>query len=348
VSNLLDKVTIARLFPEKDANDLCSDLNIFSYLNVNRRFFNVNDQGLVTIKSSDGEQNIPAENILTTAKQLNKLKCFENFGSFSKGFNNASQFSSTIFEVCCAYFALTHIAMKDMIFAPEVIVNGHIKRPDFAVTLTDDLSLICECKALDSINRAKKSRALRIMGILDSKLGQVLRSDFRVEIAFKGLPTHWNRNYADQLYGVISELIKRNFTANHIILNIGNRHKTWIKLSKADDPLFFQRTLNVGNKPKGDYPTLVIGELPNIKKDIKDAIRDAMTQIPKESSSLIFIYSLNEMYAAQAIREYYNANSPDKLLGVVSWTKDVHIHRNTRSKVNINNYLGFSLDRLKH
>ena len=339
MSNLLNKKTLAQLFPDENHEQLYSKLKIFTDLGVNRDFFNINDNGSITIHSSDSAENFSIETIFRVASQLINLKSFDNFASFSEGFNNPSQFSATIFEVDCANFALNNLKIKDICFEPEVSVNGGIKRPDFAVIFFDNSSIICECKSLYSINRAKRSKALKLMQTLENKLQEILNSNFRVEISFKWLPTHWNRNYTDQLFGAVSTLIKKEFTAQHINLNIDNKHTTWIKLNRINEPIFFKNTLNVGNKPKGNNPTLVVGEVPNITKDIKDTIRDARTQIPEESNSVIFLYSLNEHYAERAIKEFYKDNSPNNLLSIVSWTNNLKIHRNFTCPANIFDYL---------
>ncbi|MGK5095321.1 hypothetical protein WDW89_25325 [Deltaproteobacteria bacterium TL4] len=337
--NLLDKETIAQVLPEKNHDEIYSQLNIFSELGVNRDIFKINDNGFIEIQLSDSVENFPIENFVKTAIQLNNLKSFENFSSFSVGFNNPSQISATIFEVNCANFVFDRIKYKDIRFAPEFSVKGHIKKPDFIVTLSDDSILICECKSMDSINRAKRSKALKLIKLLDDKLKGILDSSFRIEVSFKNLPRHWNRNFVDQLFGAIGTLLKEQYTEKHIELNCENRQKTWIKLSRIEEPIFFNNILNVANKPKNDNPTLVVGEIPNLKKDIKDIIKDARTQIPEEYNSVIFLYSLNEHYAKQAIAEFIKDNNPGNLLGVISWNESVNIHRNLKCTANIFDYL---------
>jgi hypothetical protein len=199
--------------------------------------------------------------------------------------------------------------------------------------------LICECKSLKSINRVLKSKALKLIQLLDKKLQDSLDRNYRIEVSFKNLPTHWNRNFAEQLSGGIRTLLKLKYVERGIELSIENKHKTWIKLSKISDPMFFRSTINVANKLKNNNPTLVLSEVPNLKKNIKDTIKDARTQIPKESNSLIFLNSLNEHYAKQAIEEFFKDNNPTNLLAVLSGNKNVNIHRNLNCKVNILNYL---------
>lgn len=338
--NLLQKNTLEKLFPGKDHEEMLSTLNIFHELSVNTSFFNIITPGHISIQGASFSDNIPIENIIKVATKLNTLKSYKNFDSFSEGFKNPTQFSDTIFEVDCAHFSLKSFKTKNIEFEPEVIKNGKVKRPDFLLILFDSTEIICECKSLSSLNRAKGSKALKLMEQLEPELHETLDFKYRVEISFKSLPGHWNRNYSNQLHGAVKTLIKYRTIDETISLNfIDANHSTLIRLSKIDEPLFFKELINVGNQPKTNKPTLVISEQNNIKKDIKNSIRDARTQIPETENSIIFLYSLNEFNSEQGINEFYRDNQPENLLATVSWTTKAKVHKNPHCKVNIDDFL---------
>lgn len=333
--------TIGTPFGIQSVDELYALLQIYRELKIPNSFFNITQGEFIEIRGVEYSEHIPIKNIVSIAKKLDKLKKCNGFSTLGDGMRNPSQFSATVFEVSCAYYMFTRPEVTGLVFAPEVIVNNFKKYPEFKC-IGSDFEIYCECKSMDSINRAKSSRALRLMRQIEKDLKGVLSEKFRVEIAFKSLPSNWNRNYGDQLKGAIMTLVESNFTKRTIELVMNKKHQTWIKLNKISDPPFLKSTLNVANRIPSKRPTLVIGEHSNIKSDIKSQIKDALTQLPTDINSLIFIYSLNEHFAGQAISEFFNDNNNDALCAVGSWTKSLTFHINPKCKFALSERLSLS------
>lgn len=348
MENLLTKealtkrmATVANPLGIQSLDELHDLLQIYRELKVPESFFDIAQDDSIEIKGTEYSEHIPIMNIISVAQKLNKLKGCKGFSSLGDGMRNPSQFSATVFEITCAYYMCTRPEVTELIFAPEVIVNNSKKYPEFKCNGAG-FELYCECKSMDSINRAKSSRALRLIKQIEKNLKGVLSEKFRVEIAFKSLPSNWNRNYGDQLKGAIMALIKSGFTKNVIELNMDKKHQTWIKLNKISDPPFLKSTLNVANRIPTKSPTLVIGEHSNIKSDIKAQIRDALTQLPADMNSIVFVYSLNEYFAGQAISEFFTDNNIEALSAVGSWTKNLTFHLNPQCKFILKDHLSLS------
>tara|TARA_Y100001935_G_C17310260_1_gene515407 strand:+ start:2562 stop:3617 length:1056 start_codon:yes stop_codon:yes gene_type:complete len=345
MGNLLDRDTVQFLFPNgyKDLGynspeEVVGGLNIFNDLGVDRCMFETNQEGFIIVSGKDFSEQIPSKNIVHTAFKLNSMSSFEGFSSFKDGFNNPSQFSATRFEVECSYFMNNFPEVTALSFAPDVQVDGSIKKPEFLCT-GNNLKIYCECKSLESINRIKQSKVVRLMDAIAKSLDSVTKDENRIEIGFKSLPPHWNRNFGEQLAAGIQVLIDKNVKSKHIEMTIDGKYKTWIKLSNVSDPQYLKCTLNLGNKPRGEDPTLVIGEIPNLKKDIKSLIRDALSQLPPDSLSIIFIYALNETMSAEAIAEFFRDNDYKMLIGIMSWTSKQIFHQNPKCNTKVGDLL---------
>ena len=99
----------------------------------------------------------------------------------------------------------------------------------------------------------------------------MIPDEFRVEVAFKSLPQHWNRNYSEQLASVIKTLVEQR-CMKQVGLTINGRHKTYVKLSLLTDKPYFNCLLNLGNKPPQENPTFILGEFTDLTSGIKASI----------------------------------------------------------------------------
>lgn len=311
----------------------------FRVFKTNLAFFNFSTEGLCGVSGAGWAETIAVKNILRVGSILNQLCKFKNFNSFATGFNNPEQFRATMFEVNCCDAFNNEFKVVRLEFEPDHSVKGSIKKPEFKAIFDDGLEIFVECKTLGSLNGLRNSRVMKIKDAIFETILPLVPNNRRVEISFKVLPQHWNRNYVEQLSGAVGQLIKDDFQKQHIELVIDQSHTTWIKLCDRSEPQFLNNIVNVGEVPKEKSPQLILGELANIKKDIKDLIKDARTQLSEESYSVIFIYSLHEGFATQAISEFFEDNKPKKLLGIFSWTSSLRFHRNTFSEMNLNDHL---------
>ncbi len=339
----MDEETILALFPNgvpeinlQDSRMVVQSLNIFNELGVEKKNFALDEKGYISVNGKDFSEKIPSKNMVFTAYKLNALKEFRGFESLANGFSNPTQFSATRFEVDCAFFMHQFRETDSIEFSPEMDIGGSKKYPEFVCSL-GQTDIFCECKSLESLNRIKTSKVVRLMDEIKEDLRRVTLDENRIEIGFKSLPPHWNRNFGEQLAASIQVLIDKDVKDKHIELTIDGKHRTWIKLCNVGDNPYLKCTLNLANKPRGEAPTLVLGEIPNLKKDIKSLIRDALSQLPFDSLSVVFIYSLNETMSAEAISEFFNDNEHKNLIGVMSWTSKQIFHQNPNCKAKFQN-----------
>ena len=307
----------------------------FHTLQTNPQFLNFDNEGKCAVSGIDWAETNPVEKILSVGNKLNVLSRYKNFKSFTQAFNNPQQFSATIFEVdCCHYFSQSY-KILDFEFEVEHKVNGNIKKPEFKAVFDDNIEVFGECKSLASLNRVRSSRVMKMKESIFEKILPIIPDNRRIEISFKTLPQHWNKNYADQMSGLVGEIIKRDYMEKHFEITIAQKHTTCIKLCYRSEKQFLTNIINVGDAPPDQYPKIILGELANIKCDIKDLIKDASSQLSDDSFSVIFVYSLHKTYAAQAIAEYFKNNQLTKLLGVFSWTDILEFHRNPSCETNL-------------
>lgn len=308
----------------------------FQVLQTNPQFFNFDNEGVCIVSGKDWGEANPVDNILSVGNKLNVLSRYKNFNSFAPAFNNPQQFSATIFEVdCCHYFSQNY-KILDFEFDVEHDVNGNIKKPEFKAIFENNVEVFGECKSLASLNGVRQSRVMKMKESIFEKILPLVPDNRRIEISFKTLPQNWNRNYADQMSGAVGEIIKRDYMEKHFEITMDQKHTTWIKLCDRSEKQFLTNIVNVGDVPPNQSPKIILGELANIKGDIKDLIKDARTQLSDDSFSVIFVYSLHKTYAAQAIAEYFTNNQLKKLLGIFSWTDILEFHRNPHAELDLN------------
>ena len=311
---------------------------IFFELQVSVEILNFDEKGFITLQEHGLERRVSGIDVFNCAKKLIALKLCKGFARLSIGFNNQPQFCNAMFEIDCAYFISTHEEVVSIEFSPKVTVRNETKEPDFKFLTKSGVWFFCECKSVASVSRIKGSRIVRLMNLFKDQLLKMADNKFRVEIAFNILPAHWNRNYIDQLISVINVLIEKE-SQELITINIDNKHETYVKLVAPADKPFFSCAINLGNKPLSENPTLIIGEHPNLQKDIKRSIKDAITQLSEEDASLIFIYSLNKEHSRKAISNFFYNNIASSLCGIFYWLDDPFYYRNTKGLINILEHL---------
>lgn len=311
----------------------------FHVLGTNSQFFNFDEKGECEISGNDWSEVIAVESMIKVGELLNQLSVFSNFNSFAPAFNNPQQFSATMFEVNCCNFFIRDYKFANFEFDPDHLVNGHTKRPEFKAVFDGNIELFGECKSLASLNGLRSSRVMKMKIPIFEKILPIVPDNRRIEISFKMLPQNWNRNYADQIFGAASQLIKMDYMDKHLELVMDQKHITWIKLCDRSHPRYLTNIVNVGDVPPDQSPKIILGELANIKGDIKGLIKDARSQLSDDSFSIIFIYSLHKTFASQAINEFFHDNKPKKLTGIFSWTDILEFHKNP--------YASLDLDTLK-
>lgn len=310
-------------FEEKWLDKIDEKIEIFNVLKINREYFYINKNGCCEI----GTEEFPAISLLRLAEKLNLLAKYRNFESLSNGFNNSMQFSSTIFEVESSLLALSYFKAEDLEFSPEIKVHHKIKKPDFRLFFSDGTTALFECKSLMSINRIKQSGVNKLKESLIDSLKPHFTNENTIEVVFKTLPTHWNKKYVNQITDVVKSIIANDKINEVIRLVINKKHETFIVVRQKADKQMLKATIYLGD----NYPlkaNLIVGQLSNLTKDIKESLIDAESQLPPENEAYIFIYPLNEQFAINAINQYFQNRKPKHIKGVFSTTTTTSLFKN--------------------
>ena len=268
-----------------------------------------------------------------TAKKLAKIKHCEGFKSLE--FGNPSQFFSTIFEVDCIYYAITQLNATDIVISPEVKVGEKKKHPDFKFRAEDNRLIYCECKSLMNKARIENKKPLHtIMNnlidiIKEKKLA--LESHLQLEIIMENFPTtHNQKKFSDILIMRFEQLLNTK-KIDRIIQFKLDEYELYIRITAVGNHDQFNKgagglenphppvRLRLGYDPKND-----------IKKGVKSSIKDALTQIPENEESIIFVQPVVEFYAKEAISSFYKNNKKKYLQGIYSYTNDFKFHKNPR------------------
>lgn len=77
--------------------------------------------------------------------QLNAISKYRNFDRHLAGFFNSTQFPDSMFETRVAYLFSSLPTVSDLVFSPEHIVRGKLKRPEFDATTKKGVVSV-ECK----------------------------------------------------------------------------------------------------------------------------------------------------------------------------------------------------------
>ncbi|MEP6636784.1 MAG: hypothetical protein ABJB97_08670 [Acidobacteriota bacterium] len=83
--------------------------------------------------------------LLMLVGAMKNLKDFDGFATVLKGFQNPTQIESAVFEIRAADWCRSRRVSLGLIFAPEVLVKGRVKRPEFLWRTTQG-DCYCECK----------------------------------------------------------------------------------------------------------------------------------------------------------------------------------------------------------
>jgi hypothetical protein len=352
MKNLLNEMDVedcyktTRFFPKEESlSQIINTLKIFSDLKVSPDLLSFDELGFIILKENGLLCKVPIIDILNFAKKLIALKECKGFGEkeFLNGLNNPTQFRATMFEIDCAHFVFTNFNRAELELSPRVRINEKNKQPDFRFLTKNGLELFCECKSIASDNRINRSQIKKLIDHLDPHLKDVLDDTFRVEIALKVLPPYWDRNFSEQLSAIIQQLIKSKFIKIYINLTRDKQEVAYIKLCYREEKPYFNCLLNIGNKPPLEKPTLIVGEYLALHYPIDNTIKDALTQLSPNKKSAIFIFSLSENHAREAIQSFFKNNDVPNLCGIFSWTTNLNYYQNPKSTCNIHDLLKLEL-----
>lgn len=229
---------------------------------------------------------------------LSDLKLCDGARNFSGGFKNPEQFSNTLFEIKCAYKFFVTKGISNLIFSPEVKKDKGPKRPDFKF-LFENQEIYCECKSLLSVNRILESSLKRFVDLIKDSLVGLLPKHLALEILVRSIPNNLNRDFPKQLKCFISEIVSENNLGVFDWKVPGEKGRLKVALRPNDGSMQFEGDIGLGLYPrseifelnKKDFELIVLANKNERKtrKNTKDVVKDAGTQLPTSSLSIVFV-----------------------------------------------------------
>lgn len=337
IGNLLNKETILKIFPNGEPSlnlvsteQIANLLLIFTTLSVNPDYFNILENHYVEIRGGNVGSRIHVSEILRLAFKLNDLKNKIGFTSLAVGFNNPTQFSSTSFEVDCMYMISKAKNVSDLEIIPP---TPKLASPDFKILTSDKIEIYCECKSLASASAIETATINRLSQILSSKLINLSQNKYRIEIQYKNLPNHWNRNLDEQVEATINQLIEKSKFGFPVSLVFKGYLKLNICVSDKFSPRVFSGIMNIADSKEN--PNFVISHQIDLRDRLKRNLKAAQLQFPDNFYKIIFIESVNENYAKKSIQQFFSSARDPLLLGVLSANPDFNVHQNPFAKKTI-------------
>jgi len=285
-------------------------------------------EGELIILGNGFSEHFPLKNIRSVLAKCRRLEAFDGFEKLIEGFANPQQFGSTVFEIDSAIFCLANYPVSELEFSPSVLVGRKKKYPEFSMKLEDHADILVECKSMASLNRAKSSRVARLIKLVKPRALGIIPENRRLEVGFRGLPSHWNRNLVDQIFGAAGELVRRDFIQKGVTIRYKTGPAISLKLCRISDPLHFKGRLRAGDVGPNGNPKLLVSELSSLKQGNRALINDAFSQLPADKSHMIFVYSIDHDSCLAATKDIFATQGRDHLLAVHSWAKDVRIFWN--------------------
>ncbi len=221
---------VSKQFSDFQNQKLLSDiLNLWDKILPNKINIVVNrfgDLELPLLKQQDEAKdslNFSTKDFLIAGKKMLLLQNCKGFEHWSKSFTNDQQFFDTIFELSCAYFCYANFSNIILEFDPLIIVKGKDKYPDFKIIHPEIGEIFCECKNLQTVNKVKQARTFKLARAIEADLTALkIPEHLQIEIFFKKLPFHFNRNLGSQLAARITKALEKNIIDKHIKINTKN------------------------------------------------------------------------------------------------------------------------------
>ncbi|MCL5261172.1 MAG: hypothetical protein M1561_05810 [Gammaproteobacteria bacterium] len=285
----------------QDMRLLQNILSLWSDILPSSNSFSIDINGIDILQSKESKYHVSLLDFLQCGKELLTFRDHTNFNLLVKQFENPQQFSSILFEVRCARFCYDYFNIDTLEFSPLVKIGQKTKSPDFKIFVPQIGEIFCECKSLISFNRVNSCRVLKFIKYMGPKLKQIVIPDnIRVEVFFTKCPRHFNRNLNEQLVASINEVIRLKRYNVPIELNfINSGDKISFICIEKYHPIFFQDSSIAIGLPMDDHDKslkeqteqkIIIFEKDNsFPSLLKTQVEDAITQVPSEKNSIIFI-----------------------------------------------------------
>lgn len=265
----------------------------------------INRQGGFHLKSGSSNKWVSLREALEFTSEISHLSQYEGFEKLIEQLNNPTQFNSKRYEVYAANLCISSKIHKNITFSPQVLVNGHIKNPEF-LWETELGDIYCECKQSNTLGSNISDRLRRIVDIADNVFKEFVwheNARVRLEIDFgvQGDISKKIRLVLRELNSTVeynntdSSILENGIKAGFIALddNIEN-----LRLAEPGRLFQCQAIQRIGNKPtrilaEGTYLTVCIDSLKYITKITNNLVKDARRQLPKGHLQGMFIQTIS-------------------------------------------------------
>lgn len=225
---------------------------------------------------------------------LKNANRFDNFKMVLKGFFNPPQFLDSLFEVKVAYFFSTLPSFIDLQFAPEYMIRGRLKRPEFKITTTNGLYCV-ECKRPHVYAQLAFKSLQAVSKEFNSKMTEAnWPADLRLEVE---IVTPLHGRVSDFAFQIVKSSIEARPVADPIAIG---PFKAYVVCRSEPFRLpsapWHTDTMIVGDIPTGilnpDFTSLRVS---NYKLDSKfetsigKRVREALKQLPESEKCIIVI-----------------------------------------------------------
>jgi hypothetical protein len=225
---------------------------------------------------------------------LKNANRFDNFKMVLKGFFNPPQFLDSLFEVKVAYLFSTLLSFIDLRFAPEYMIRGRLKRPDFEITTTNRLYCV-ECKRPHVYAQLALKSLQAVSKAFNSKMTEAnWPADLRLEVK---IVTPLHGRVSDFAFQIVKSGIESGPVIDPIAIGPFKayvvRRPEPFRLPSAP---WHTDTMIVGDTPTGILnPAFTSLRVSNYKLDSKfetsigARVREALKQLPESEKCIIVI-----------------------------------------------------------
>jgi hypothetical protein len=296
-----DRVALADLLPTIDTHTFAIDRDTFiGALETVGQHLN-NPEWLIyrwgvfyPIPSGAFSSGFSLDQMVEFGIYLKNANRFDNFKMVLKGFFNPPQFLDSLFEVKVAYLFSTRPSFIDLRFAPEYMVRGLLKRPEFEITTTNGRYCV-ECKR-PHIHAQLAFKSLQAVSkAFNSKMTEAnWPADLRLEVE---IVTPLRGRVSDFAFRIVKSGIESGPVVDSIAIG---SFKAYVV--RRPDPFrlpsapWHTDTMIVGDTPTGILnPAVTSLRVANYKLDSKfetsigKRVREALKQLPESEKCIIVI-----------------------------------------------------------
>jgi hypothetical protein len=269
------------------------------------------------------------KDVLEFTAAMKRLQHFDGFENLRAGLANPTQIASTIFEIRVADWCLGRCISIGLAFGPEVIVKGRVKRPEF-FWQTKLGNCFCECKKANFLQSAFNSRLSRMTQLLDRSYQRYDDWDptLRLDVTFgKGSSNRVSREFdwvVDRAHAALRDPdpLAALTAAAHVTARLRQRTQP---PPEAPDTMrqYLGKVGTVATEIRtAAYVSLTMETAGYRAQTAARLVRDARTQLPDDSTGLIFIEGVGHVAAMDKLRSLLTAPTYQSTPWVSVWSHD--------------------------